>query len=84
MQNNTLMLWKKAPQTRTVFFCESFKLTEGDDGMSTADIVRTIIEFLAIAVAIVAMINEERFIVFEDRVVNFSKNMWAFSAKRSR
>ena len=73
------MLWKKAPQTRTVFFCESFKLTEGDDGMS-----RTIIEFLAIAAAIVAMINEERFIVFEDRVVNFSKNMWAFSAKRSR
>ena len=41
--------------------------------MNTADTVRTIIEFLAIAAAIVAMINEERFIVFEDRVVNFFK-----------
>ena len=41
--------------------------------MSTSDTVRTIIEFLAIAAAIVAMINKERFIVFEDRVVNFFK-----------
>ena len=41
--------------------------------MSTSDTVRTIIEFLAIAAAIVAMINEDRFIAFEDRVVDFFK-----------
>lgn len=41
--------------------------------MSTSDTVRTIIEFLAIIAAIIAMINEDRFIAFEDRVVNFFK-----------
>ena len=41
--------------------------------MNTADTVRTIIEFLAIAAAIVAMVNEDRFIAFEDRVVDFFK-----------
>lgn len=41
--------------------------------MNTADTVRTIIEFLAIAAAIIAMINEDRFIAFEDRVVDFFK-----------
>lgn len=52
--------------------------------MSTADIVRTIIEFLAIAAAIVAMINEERFIVFEDRVVNFFKEHVGFQCEKKR
>lgn len=52
--------------------------------MNTADTVRTIIEFLAIAAAIVAMINEERFIVFEDRVVNFFKEHVDFQCEKKR
>lgn len=52
--------------------------------MNTADTVRTIIEFLAIVAAIVAMINEERFIVFEDRVVNFFKEHVDFQCEKKR
>lgn len=50
--------------------------------MSTSDTVRTIIEFLAIIAAIVAMINEDRFIAFEDRVVNFFKEHVDFQCRK--
>lgn len=52
--------------------------------MSTSNTVRTIIEFLAIIAAIVAMINEDRFIAFEDRVVNFFKEHVDFQCEKKR
>lgn len=52
--------------------------------MNTADTVRTIIEFLAIVAAIVAMINEDRFIAFEDRVVNFFKEHVGIQCEKKR
>lgn len=52
--------------------------------MERNDTVRTIIEFLAIAAAIVAMINEERFIVFEDRLEDFFKEHVGIRCEKKR
>ena len=52
--------------------------------MNTADTVRTIIEFLAIAAAIIAMVNEDRFIALEDRVVDFFKEHVGIQCEKKR
>lgn len=52
--------------------------------MSTSDTVRTIIDFLAIAAAIIAMVNEDRFIAFEDRVVDFFKEHVGIRCEKKR
>lgn len=51
--------------------------------MSTSDTIRILLEFLAIIIAVTAMVNEKRFIEFEDKFVLDMKEIVSKRCKAS-
>ena len=52
--------------------------------MSTSDTIRILLEFLAIIIAVTAMVNEKRFIELEDKFVKFVLDMKEIVSKRCK